>query len=151
MIKINQIILVISITIVSISAQGSAVGTRLDLTNKLQLNQGVSGQFAQLFIPDYFTPPIDGKFALVFHLHGASWTAENQVYRAGVNAILFNIQLGPLSSPYQNYFSDQSRYSAILDTIINTLQKQNIINAPRTERIIVTAFSAGYAGIREIL
>ena len=151
MIKINQIILVISITIVSISAQGSAVGTRFDLTNSLQLNLGVSGQFAQLFIPDYYAPPIDGKFTLVFHLHSASWAAEEQVYRAKVNVILFNIQLGVFSSPYQNYFSTQGRYSAILDTIINTLQKQNIINAPRTERIIVTAFSAGYAGIREIL
>ena len=151
MIKINQILLVVSITILSISAQGNEVGMRFDLSSSLQLNQGVSGQFAQLFIPDYYTPPIDGKFTLVFHLHGASWAAEDQVYGAGVNAILFNIQLGALSSPYQNYFSAQGRYSAILDTIISTLQKQNIINVPRTERIIVTAFSAGYAGIREIL
>lgn len=97
------------------------------------------------------SPPIDGKFTLVFHLHSASWAAEDQVYLAGVNAILFNIQLGAFSSPYQNYFSAQGRYSAILDTIINTLQKQNIINAPRTEHIVMTAFSAGYAGIREIL
>lgn len=151
MIKINQIIFVISITIVSISAQGNAVGTRFDLTNSLQLNRGVSGQFAQLFIPDYYAPPIDGKFTLVFHLHSASWAAEDQVYVAGVNAILFNIQLGAFSSPYQNYFCSQGRYSAILDTITNTLQKQNIINAPRIEQIIMTAFSAGYAGIREVL
>ncbi|MFQ6606664.1 MAG: T9SS type A sorting domain-containing protein [Fidelibacterota bacterium] len=132
-------------------AQGVAVGTRIDLTNKLQLNQGTTGQFAQLFIPDYFVPDSSGQFTLVFHLHSASWAAEDEVYRSATNAILFNIHLGGLSSPYQNYFSDATRYSAILDTVVSLLQEQNILPGATLGRVIMTSFSAGYAGVREIL
>jgi len=31
-----------------------------------------AGQFAQLFIPDYFSAPQEGSFLLVFHLLSAS-------------------------------------------------------------------------------
>jgi hypothetical protein len=134
-----------------VPAQGVAVGTRIDLTNRLQLNQGTTGQFAQLFIPDYFTPDSSGQFTLVFHLHSASWAAEDEVYRSATNAILFNIHLGGLSSPYQNYFSDATRYPAILDTVVAILQQQNLLPGATIGRVIVTSFSAGYAGVREIL
>jgi hypothetical protein len=127
--------------------QGVGVGTRIDLTQSLQLGQG---QFAQIFIPDYYTPPADGKFILVFHLHSASWAAENQVYRGNVNAVLFNIHLGALSSPYQNYFSNQLNFQTILNLIVSRLAS-GIINNPVPDKIILTSFSAGYAGVREIL
>jgi hypothetical protein len=93
---------------------GVAKGKRIDLTSKLALNNGTTGQFAQLFIPDYFVKPGDGKFDLVFHFHGASWPAEDEVYKPGVNALLFNIHLGGLSSPYQKYFSLSTNFKKIL-------------------------------------
>lgn len=129
-------------------SQGIGAGQRFDLTTKLNLS---SGQFAQLFIPDYFVPPVDGKFLLVFHLHSASWAAENQVYKSQSNAVLFNIHLGALSSPYQNYFSDQNKFSAILDTVLSVLNYNSIIQSPQIKYLIITSFSAGYAGLREIL
>lgn len=129
-------------------SQGVGVGTRYDLTQKLNLS---SGQFAQIFVPDYFIPPADGKFTLVFHLHSASWAAEDQVYKSNTNAVLFNIHLGALSSPYQNYFSVQSRFNTILDTIISVLNVNGIIENPQIRYLIITSFSAGYAGVREII
>src|SRR3970040_1492962 len=129
-------------------AQGVGVGSRYDLTQKLNLS---TGQFAQLFVPDYFIPPADGKFLLVFHLHSASWAAEDQVYKSNTNAVLFNIHLGSLSSPYQNYFSDQSRFNTILDTLISVLSANEIISNPQIKFLIITSFSAGYAGLREML
>jgi hypothetical protein len=126
------------------------VGTRVDLTDSLLLNRA-GGQFAQLFVPDYFQPPGDGDVLLVVHLHGASWAAENQVYKARANAALVNIHLGALSSPYQNYFSDQSRFAAILDVALRQLATLGIVAAPRLGWLIVTSFSAGYAGVREVL
>lgn len=129
-------------------SQSSEKGLRFDLTNKLNLEQG---QFAQIFIPDYFIPPKDGKFILVFHLHGASWAAENQIYQSKVNAVLFNIHLGALSTPYQNYFSEQNKFSLILDTVLSVLRSNSIIQSPQIKYLIVTSFSAGYAGLREIL
>ncbi len=132
-------------------AQGVAIGQRFDLTNELKLNQGTTGQFAQLFVPNYFNAPENGKFILVFHLHSASWAAEDIVYKAQANAVLFNIHLGALSSPYQNYFQDTSKFRLILDKVKSTLQSYNIITNPTIDTLIVTSFSAGYAGVREIL
>ncbi len=129
-------------------SQGVGVGQRFDLTAKLNLG---SGQFAQLFVPDYFIPPEDGKFLIVFHLHSASWAAENQVYKSHTNGILFNIHLGALSSPYQNYFTDPNKFSTIIDTILSVISANQIVQSPQIRYLVVTSFSAGYAGLREVL
>jgi hypothetical protein len=129
-------------------AQGISLGTRVDLTSKLQL---ASGQFAQLFIPDYFIAPGDGRFNLVFHFHSASWAAEDQVYKSNASALLFNIHLGALSSPYQNFFTSAGKFQLILDTITSVIKTEGIINNPVIDNLILTSFSAGYAGVREIL
>lgn len=128
-------------------AQGVGIGTRIDLTQKLQLG---SGQFAQLFVPDYFVTPANGEFTLVFHLHSASWAAEDEVYKSHTNAILFNIHLGSFSSSYQTYFSNQAYFQDIVDTILSVLRAGSIIPNPAVGSLIVTSFSAGYAGVREI-
>jgi len=125
-----------------------AYGTRINLTGDLQLG---SGQFAQLFIPDYYQNPADGRFTLVFHCHSASWAAEDEIYKVQANAVLFNIHLGALSSPYQNYFTDPTRFEVILNLVKSRLQSAGIIPNPQIENLIVTSFSAGYAGVREIL
>lgn len=146
--KLRKLLLLFIVYSTICYSQGIGTGQRFDLTTKLNLS---SGQFAQLFIPDYFVPPVDGKFLLVFHLHSASWAAENQVYKSRSNAVLFNIHLGALSSPYQNYFSDQNKFSAILDTVLSVLNYNSIIQSPQIKYLIITSFSAGYAGLREIL
>jgi hypothetical protein len=132
----------------TLTAQGVGVGRRIDLTQKLNLT---GGQFAQLFVPDYFVAPSNGDFLLTVHLHSASWAAENQVYRARASAILFNIHLGALSSPYQSYFGAQTNFQRILDTVVAVLHSNSIIAQPRITALVVTSFSAGYAGVREIL
>lgn len=131
-------------------AQGVGIGQRFDLTAELQLNQGTTGQFAQVFVPNYFQASDDGKFMLVFHLHSASWAAENEVYKARANAVLFNIHLGALSSPYQTYFQDANKFRLILDKVKAVLQNHTVIANPEVDTLIVTSFSAGYAGVREI-
>ena len=146
--KFMNLILLFILSTGFIYPQSVGVGERFDLTAKLNLG---SGQFAQLFVPDYFVPPVDGKFLLLFHLHSASWAAENQVYKSQSNAVLFNIHLGALSSPYQNYFSDPNKFSAILDTVLSVLSNNSIIQAPQIKYLVITSFSAGYAGLREIL
>ena len=70
-----------------------------------------AGQFAQLFIPDYFSAPQEGSFLLVFHLLSASWAAEDDVYKSNTNAVLFNIYLGGFSSSYKYYFPKQRKRS----------------------------------------
>jgi hypothetical protein len=144
MTKIFYILLIIPFHLFS---QGVGVGTRIDLTQSLGL---ASGQFAQMFIPDYYVPPADGNYTLIFHLHSASWAAENEVYKANANAVLFNIHLGSFSSSYQNYFNDQTKFQRILDTVNARLNLQGVIASPSLQHLIVTSFSAGYAGVREV-
>lgn len=61
LIRLISLILVLNILVGSgiLYSQGVAIGTRIDFTNKLGLDSG-SGQFAQLFIPDYYHVPQDG-------------------------------------------------------------------------------------------
>jgi len=134
---------------ISVFAQGVANGFRFDMTSTLSLD-GANGQFAQVFIPDYFNPPSNGKFTLVFHLHSASWAAEDEVYKSQTNAILFNIHLGGFSSSYQSYFTDQQKFQQILNAIIPIAFEFGYMPNPKINRLIMTSFSAGYAGVREI-
>ncbi len=149
LLRISKLLIVLFCVNTGIYSQGVAVGSRIDLTAKLQLNSG-AGQFAQVFIPDFFAIQSNDEFLLVFHLHSASWAAEDQVYKSNTNAVLFNIHLGGFSSSYQNYFVDQSKFQAILDTVISVLKTHAIMTNPQIKNVIVTSFSAGYAGVREI-
>lgn len=148
--KVVSFVILLSLLSTVAFTQGVAIGQRFDLTLELQINQNASGQFAQAFVPDYFRAPEDGKFMLVFHLHGASWAAEDQVYKAQANAVLFNIHLGAFSSSYQNYFQDSNKFRLILDKVLAVLKNNNLIANPQIETLIMTSFSAGYAGVREI-
>jgi hypothetical protein len=132
-------------------SQGSSVGTRIDLRKTLALNEERGSQFAQLFIPDYYQVPPDGGIVLVIHFHSASRAAEDEVYRSRANAILFSIHLGAFSTPYRVFFSEPLGFQAILDTVIAVLDSRNIVPSASVRTLILTSFSAGYAGVREIL
>jgi hypothetical protein len=124
---------------------------RIDCTASLSLNRGTTGQFAQIFVPDDYQVPAGGAFTLVLHLHGASWAAEDAISRARANAVLLNIHLGALSGPYQSYFSRPGVFQEVLDTVTAVLRDRSIIATPVIRKLLVTSFSAGYAGVREIL
>ena len=131
-------------------SQGVGKGQRIDMTDILHLDRN-GGQFAQIFIPDYYVQS-GQTYDLVFHLHSASWAAEDEVYKAKANVILFNIHLGAFSSPYQSYFSQTDRFRAILDQIKSELIQRRILpDSAKVRYLILTSFSAGYAGVREIL
>ncbi len=130
--------------------QSVAQGRRFNFTDTLQLDAS-NGQFAQLFVPDYFHSE-GGSYDLVFHLHSATWAAENELYKAKANAVLFNIHLGAFSGSYQTYFSEKARFREILQKIDRSLKTHAIVPDSASLRfLIVTSFSAGYAGLREIL
>lgn len=132
----------------TIQPQEILSGKRYELTYTLNLD---SNQFAQIFIPEYFAVPSDGKFNLIIHFHGSSKAAEESVVKSGVNAVLFNIHLGALSSPYKNYFSDKNKFQEIIQVILSAIDSSLIIINPKIDKLIITSFSAGYAAVRELL
>ncbi len=131
-------------------SQGIAKGLRIDFTDLLNLD-GNGGQFAQVFVPDYFQRQ-GNQFDLVFHLHSATWAAEDEVYKAKANVVLFNIHLGAFSGAYQTYFSRSDRFDTILHLVKEELIRRNILaDSTQLRYLLLTSFSAGYAGVREIL
>jgi hypothetical protein len=130
--------------------QGIAAGQHIDLTDSLRLDRA-SGQFAQLFIPDHVNLSQSSEVDLVFHFHGASRAAENAVAKSGVPTILLNIHLAGFSSVYRRYFEIPGRFEQIIKSIKNELREYHQAPDIRIRYLILTSFSAGYGGVRELL
>lgn len=112
---------------------------------EVQLNNGV------LFIPDFFK----GHFLnvdIAMHFHGAAWLVERNFYQTRKNAVLVSIHFPGFSSAYRKPFSDAQLFQQILDETLIALKERGIVEPDaRVGRICLTAFSAGYGAIREIL
>jgi hypothetical protein len=104
----------------------------------------------ELYIPASFVPE-GNAIDMVFHMHGASQTAEENLYKSGVNAVLIAFDLQRASSVYRNYFSDQTKFQTLLEEALAKLKLKYPDKTPEIGYLCMTAFSAGYAGIREIL
>lgn len=128
--------------------QASGVGQRFSLTAPLQL---ATGQSAQVFVPDYYVAPTNSKVMLVFHLHGGVGTSEDMVYKPRANAVVFSLQLNGLSGVYKTYFSDTAKFPMITNLVMDVLRTNSIVANPQIGKLVMTSFSAGYAGIREML
>ena len=144
---LKTVLILVLIASSSLISQNIRDPKRIDLSSQLGLD---SNQYAQIFIPETFKPGSKG-FDLVFHLHGNSKTAETQIKKTEADAILFNIYLGLLSSPYREYFEDSTKFGIILNTVKDTLASSGIVDANEIDDFIITSFSAGYGGVREML
>ena len=103
----------------------------------------------QLFVPDGFKAERDG-IELVLHLHGSAAVAEKNFVRAKRSGVLVSVVLPGLSSVYTERFKDPKTFQRILDETQAQLEKLGI-EKPRWKRVVVSSFSAGYGGVREML
>ena len=126
-------------------------GTRIEATEVLQLNRNTTEQSAEVFLPKGFRPLSGDSLTLLLHLHGAPRAAEVSVREASSDAVLCALHLGKLSSPYREYFSDTTALARILESVRAALREADGLATPRIRRLVVTSFSAGYAGVRELL
>ena len=130
--------------------QEPVVGRQFDLTDTLQLDRD-AGQFARLFVPDHIDISTDSEVDLVLHLHGASWTAERAVNKTGIPAVLVSIHLAGFSSVYRRYFEIPGRIDQIITGVQAILREHSKVPDIRLRHLILTSFSAGYGGVRELL
>lgn len=106
-----------------------------------------------LYVPPTFKP-VGSKVNLVFHLHGAHWAARQNIYDSGVNAVGISIVLSGLSSVYSNQFNratNRAFLQNVLDEALSILETEGIVQQPEWGTFCLSAFSAGYGGVREIL
>lgn len=104
----------------------------------------------QLFVPDGCKAEADG-IELTLHLHGSAAVAERQFAAAGRPGVLVSVVLPGLSSVYTEHFKKPATFQHILDETREQLGKLAVAEKPRWRRVVVSSFSAGFGGVREML
>lgn len=104
----------------------------------------------QLFIPDGYRVDAQG-FDLTLHLHGAASVSEKNQMRAGQPGVVVTVVLPGLSAVYSRKFSDPAVFRRILSESQEQLKSPDAERAPSVRRVVVTSFSAGFGGVRELL
>ncbi len=98
----------------------------------------ISTRFGEIVLPPHAKP---GKpLPLVVHFHGEPWLADQSVREAFPKAAVLGVQLGSGSRIYAEPFRDPAAFQEILAAV----------NRP-VSKVYLTAFSAGYGAVREIL
>jgi hypothetical protein len=116
----------------------TAPGTRVDLAG------------ATLFIPRDFHPAA-GQVDVIFHLHGAPSAVEPALDRAKWSAVLIEFNRKGLSRVYTEPMTDATLFPRLLDSALETLKLKGLVERPKLGRVVVSSFSAGFGGVRELL
>ncbi len=105
----------------------------------------------QLIIPSTFIP--SHNVDLLFHFHGDPTVVRDQAKAANLNVLIVTANLGALSSAYQTPFqNDNTLFQQLMDAAQTTARTQPSIPDDMTwNNLAVSSFSAGYAGVREVL
>lgn len=92
------------------------------------------------------------SFDLYIHLHGNFDVIEKNFLTEKMNGILLCLHLGSLSSPYRIAFSNQNYLDSIIQLSLKILHDSvPQFKSKDYSNLIISSFSAGYGGVREIL
>ena len=105
---------------------------------------------ARLFLPDGWRPR-EGVVDLVVHLHGAAGVTEPALATAGWDAALVTFNRKGLSAAYSGPFSDPSLFPRLIDEALAAVARAHPGGPYRPGRVVLSSFSAGFGGVREIL
>lgn len=87
---------------------------------------------------------------LLVHLFGAAFVPKSAVVQAGGNYVVAIVNLGGGSSAYERPLSDSAAWDKLIQQVRSeTARRTN--GSVRTGRLYVSAFSAGYGGVRALL
>ncbi len=87
---------------------------------------------------------------LLVHLFGAAFVPSSAVATAGGNYVVATVNLGGGSSAYERPLSDSAAWNKLLRRVREETSRRTG-NRVRAERVFVSAFSAGYGGVRALL
>lgn len=125
--------------ILAMASSCLGAGTEIDL-----------GDGATLFIPAGYQPT-DGRVNVALHLHGAATAVEPAIEETGWSAVLIVFNRSGLSSAYAKPFSDPLLFPRLLDQAIKALGDRYPGQPLKVDKVLVSSFSAGFGGVREIL
>lgn len=112
-----------------------------------------AGSAWKVFIPDTFATRPGNVADVIVHLHGDPQTVWNNAKWANLNAIIITANYGALSGSYQTPFStDTTLFQTALDEALAQVRAQpDIPDSLQWDQLVLSSFSAGYGGVREIL
>lgn len=103
-----------------------------------------------LYAPPEFRSA-DGRFDLVVHFHGNTDLVEQSIAAAKLNALVAIINVGDGSGPYSKAMQNPYVFDRMLTTIEHRAQKQLRLKNALIRRIALSAWSAGFASVGQIL
>jgi hypothetical protein len=92
----------------------------------------------------------DGAFDLVMHFHGNTELVEESVGAARVNALVYVVNLGLGSGPYEERYSVPGIFDETLNRIQKSAKERGLRDA-KLRRIALSSWSAGYGAIAKLL
>jgi hypothetical protein len=115
-----------------------------DLGRRIDLGEAV------VFVADGYRP--DGDVVdVVMHLHGAASVVEPALVATGWRAVLVEFNRPGLSSAFAKPFSDRALFTRLLDGAVKAVGDLGLAKKPQLGRVVVSSFSAGFGGVRELL
>ncbi len=99
-------------------------------------------------LPAFQSP--DGAYDLVIHFHGNTDLVEESYAASNLGAVLVTLNLGVGSGPYEERFANSLALPDVLDRVQTTMEKRGLARA-RLGRLALTAWSAGYGAVLEVL
>lgn len=85
------------------------------------------------------------------HLHGAPATVEKNFAEIGAPGVLVNVTLNGLSKVYADFFTDPEVFARLLRDTEAALRAESTAHAWRVGNVTMSAFSAGFGGVRQLL
>lgn len=125
-------------TVLAATADPPMAGRRIDLGE------------ASLFVPDGYQP-VRGQVDVVLHLHGAASVVERAIVQSKPRSVLILFNRKGLSSVYAGPFSDPGLFTRLLAKTLAALKGEGLVKDPHLGQVVVSSFSAGFGGVREIL
>ncbi len=91
-----------------------------------------------------------GRFDVMFHFHGHEPVRKEWV-KVERGAVLVGIDLGLGSGPYEASFRSRAAFAELLASVERAVAEKNGLETARARRIGLSAWSAGYGAVGEIL
>lgn len=91
-----------------------------------------------------------GRFDVMFHFHGHEPIRKEWV-KVERGAVLVGIDLGIGSGPYEASFRDPGAFPALLASVERAMAEKHGLKTARARKIGLSAWSAGYGAVGEIL
>ncbi len=91
-----------------------------------------------------------GRFDVMFHFHGHEPVRKEWV-KVERGAVLVGIDLGIGSGPYEASFRNPATFAELLASVERAVAEKNGLASARARRIGLSAWSAGYGAVGEIL